>query len=94
MCSAALIGFLAAAAGIGFVAVLRDAGSRPPHTPPALHWALGTAVLVAVSAMLLLFVLNPAPSAQLATWCAIHCVLQGILLIVLFRPGGGSGDAP
>lgn len=94
MWSAALIGFLAAAAAIGFVGVLRDVGGRPPHTPPALHWALGVWVLVGASASILLFVLRPAPTAQLATWVAVHCIAQAILLFVLFRGGVGAPDAP
>ena len=93
MWSAALIGFLAAAAAIGMVGILRDVGQRPSYAPPALHWALGVWVLVAASASTLLFVLRPAPTTQLATWVGVHCVLQGALLFLFFRRGAGPSDA-
>ena len=94
MWSAALIGFLSAAAGIGFVGGLRDVGGRPPHTPPALHWALGVWVLVAASASILLFVLRPAPTWQLATWVTVHCVGQAVLLFFFFRGGVATSNVP
>ena len=92
MWAAGFIAWLAAAAAIFFVGVLRDVGGRPPHAPPAVLWAFVVAGFLIVCASILLFLVDPVPTKQLATWVTINGLCQFGLLFVLFRKGAGATD--